>query len=78
VSDPSPRRRFSLEELQQELAQVAPVEADDFGALADAVGKLLADPKGQEGNIKRLDKAALWSRVEAEIDALGTEGGEDA
>jgi hypothetical protein len=74
VSDASGKRRVSLGELQRELAQVAPVEADDFEALAESLSRLLR-PDGGDG-VKRLDKRAVWQRVTAEIDLAEAESTE--
>jgi hypothetical protein len=74
VSDAPGKRRVSLGELQRELSQVAPVEADDFEALAESLSKLLRPDSGD--GTKRLDKRAVWERVSAEIDSAEADSAE--
>jgi hypothetical protein len=82
VPDPTPRRRLSLDDLRNDLAQVAPAQTEeDLDAFAGELRRLLAGPQGQPAPDRALNKQALWERVSAEIDRLNdgsTETSEDA
>jgi hypothetical protein len=68
---PAARRKFNLAELQRDLEQVAPVEMADFESLADAVSNLL---NRDTPTVGRIEKQALWERVELEIERIEADG----
>jgi hypothetical protein len=78
VAEPR-QRRLSLDELQRDLAQVAPVHNEnEFDSLADALRSILSEPRTANADTPRvLDKAAVWARVQEEIDRIGADAHED-
>ncbi len=74
MPDPTPRRRLSLDDLRNDLAQVAPAQTDeDLDAFAGELRRLLAGPEGGPSTDRVINKHALWERVSAEIDRLNAE-----
>jgi hypothetical protein len=70
VTEPTPRRRMSLDDLRSDLAQVAPAKTEeDLDLFASELRLLLSNSESerQKGS-SVLDKKALWDRVTAEID----------
>jgi hypothetical protein len=70
VTEPTPRRRMSLDDLRNDLAQVAPAKTEeDLDLFASELRLLLSGSESERqksGSV--LDKKALWERVTAEID----------
>jgi hypothetical protein len=70
VTEPTPRRRMSLDDLRSDLAQVAPAKTEeDLDLFASELRLLLSNSESERqksGSV--LDKKALWERVTAEID----------
>jgi hypothetical protein len=70
VTEPTARRRMSLDDLRNDLAQVAPAKTEeDLDTFASELRLLLSSSQTnlQQGGAV-LDKAAIWDRVSAEID----------
>jgi hypothetical protein len=70
VTEPTPQRRMSLDDLRSDLAQVAPAKTEeDLDLFASELRLLLSSTESdrQKGSAV-LDKKALWDRVAAEID----------
>ena len=70
VTEPTPRRRMSLDDLRSDLAQVAPAKTEeDLDVFASELRLLLSSSESdRQKGAAVLDKKALWDRVTAEID----------
>ena len=70
VTEPTPRRRVSLDDLRSDLAQVAPAKTEeDLDLFASELRLLLSSSESdRQKGAAVLDKKALWDRVTAEID----------